>query len=477
MTKKIILCLLIILLVFCCCTCSMLVPGIWFGKDLFNKTPTPTPLAVYRTKTVKNTPTPESMMEETKTPAGEPTEEQASKIPVDMAETMDTVEGQVTDLRGLKLKSPVNRGVLTYSELRKKVTDDLFADYTEEDAANDVLFYSTLGLIDPDTDLLTLYQDLYSEQIAGYYDQETKEMYVVQDDAFDGMEKMNYAHEFTHVLQDQNYDIENGLKITDEYCQDHSEYCAAVTALMEGDAFASETDWLYTYGTKEDRLQIQQFYQDLTTPIYDSSPDFIKEDLLFPYQKGYEFVETLYDKGGWAAIDDAYHHLPQSTEQILHPELYPDEKPLDVQLPDLENALSHDWELIYEGVLGEWYTQLLLTQGWQTDTRVNESDAREAAAGWGGDHYVLYSNTDDPDQYFMAVEWKWDTHQDAEQFWKTFLKYNKTRWGKTAQESGLEVKWTAKSGEVISIQYTDQGTRWLVASDQETFDMVRPELD
>ena len=45
---------------------------------------------------------------------------------------------------------------------------------------------SILGLLPSDFNLLTYYEDLYSEQIAGYYDDETKEMYVVSGSGFSG---------------------------------------------------------------------------------------------------------------------------------------------------------------------------------------------------------------------------------------------------------------------------------------------------
>jgi hypothetical protein len=32
-----------------------------------------------------------------------------------------------------------------------------------------------------------------------------------QDEGFQGPERLTYGHEYVHALQDQNYDIENGL--------------------------------------------------------------------------------------------------------------------------------------------------------------------------------------------------------------------------------------------------------------------------
>ena len=61
-------------------------------------------------------------------------------------------------------------------------------------------------------------------------------MFVVQGENFQGMERMNYSHEYTHALQDQNYDLRQELKVNEEYCKKNAEYCSAVQALFEGDA-------------------------------------------------------------------------------------------------------------------------------------------------------------------------------------------------------------------------------------------------
>jgi hypothetical protein len=98
-----------------------------------------------------------------------------------------------------------------------------------------------------------MFKELYSEQIAGYYDTKTKEMYVVQGEGFFGNERMTYAHEFTHVLQDQNTTCERACSVNEEYCEENTEYCAAVTALVEGDATMVQFTWFWRYATQQIR--------------------------------------------------------------------------------------------------------------------------------------------------------------------------------------------------------------------------------
>ncbi len=246
-----------------------------------------------------------------------------STLPAELASEMDEIQQQVSEIRGLQPDKPIIRALLTQDELQEKVENEFFKDYTAEDAQEDALILSTLGLLPKDFDLIGLYKQLYAEQIAGYYDSETKEMYVVQGDEFAGIERMTYAHEFTHILQDQAYDLENGLKINDDYCEIETEYCSAVTALVEGDATYTEQDWMLSNANSQDRQDIQNFYGTYSSPVFDSAPMYLQKDFLFPYQYGLEFVYSLTDRGGYDLVNQTYKNPPVTTEQILHPDKYP----------------------------------------------------------------------------------------------------------------------------------------------------------
>ena len=453
MLKRGLLTLLVLLLTICLCAGTLLGAG-WVLTPAVVKTAAPQGTA----------PAAESAL---------PAAVTSPQISADVARQMDLIQTQVSAMRGLTLQYPFSRDTLTPDQLRQKVKDNFLKSYTPQLAADDVLLYSTLGLIKPKTDIVTLFENLYSEQIAGFYDPETKQMYVVQGTGFNGLERMTYAHEFTHTLQDQHYDLRGHLKITDEYCHTHAEYCSAVTALVEGDAVSAEQDWFYSDGSKQDHSQVQDFYLHYSSPVYDSSPDFIKDDLLFPYQKGYEFVQTLYDRGGWRAVNQALEDPPVSTAQILHPEVYPQSKPETVTLPDLASSMGPGWRQAAQGTLGEWYTYLVLARGWQNTMRLPEALGQQAAAGWAGDSYALYQKTGDPTSRVLVVEWKWASLADADQFWSALSTLCKERWGAPLKESALELKWAPANQEAVAIQYTNQGTRWIIASDQSAFDQAR----
>ena len=157
--------------------------------------------------------------------------ESQSAIDPEVLSQMEQIEQEVEEIRGLPKAKDLDRKTLSQEELRQRVMEDFFVDYTEEEVRQDGIILNLFGLLERDFNLYELFVELYSEQIAGFYDDETKEMVVVQGEEFAGPERMTYAHEYTHALQDAQYDLEDGLHLDDETCKLDSEYCAAVTEI------------------------------------------------------------------------------------------------------------------------------------------------------------------------------------------------------------------------------------------------------
>jgi hypothetical protein len=399
----------------------------------------------------------------------------SSELPDELAETLYQIESEVIEIRGLRLGSPVERTLISSEELRKIVVEDFFADYSDEDARQDVAVLSLLGLLPDGFNIKSLYQDLYSEQIAGFYDDEIEEIYVVQGENFGGNEKLTYAHEFTHVLQDQVYDLSDGLGLNEEACEEDSERCAAVQALIEGDATKTELLWFQTHGTFEDYRDIQKFYSDFSSPVLDSAPPYIAADLGFPYEKGLAFIEHLYEQNGFTAVDGAYQNNPRSTEQILHPEKYPNDEPLVVTLPDLTSVLGEGWTLYDQNVMGEWYTFLILNKGFEEATRVSEDTASEAAEGWGGDAYAFYQNASSNAAVFV-MDTLWDTDADAEEFAAAFKTYADQRWGASdADLAGYPIWENTDSATLLKTE--NNRTFWLLASERQMLALILDQFE
>ena len=192
----------------------------------------------------------------------------------------------------------------------------------------------------------------------------------------------------------------------------------AQQALIEGDATAVMYDWAARELKLADLLAVSaQALTKQDQKKLDRMPDILQRQLEFPYIDGYAFVNAIRGRGDWAAVDEAWEAQPVSTEQILHPELYPDELPVEVELPDVAAALGPDWSTSYEQTLGEMQIHVWVADGKQGRASLfpalpAQLPKAEAAAGWGGDRLV---SLDGPDGAW-AVVWQtdWDTQARPE---------------------------------------------------------------
>lgn len=397
-------------------------------------------------------------------PAG-PIRSPDESIPSEVREQMDQIQDEVVLLRGLRPTGAVDRGLLSADELREYVLDDFLDDYTQEEARDDARVLALLGLLDADYELFDLYLDLYSENIAGFYDDNVQQLFVVQDSRFGGPERLTYAHEYAHVLQDQTYDLDEGLGFNDDACEADSERCAALQALLEGDATLLEERWLLTYASDADFQQLLDFYDSFSSPTYDSAPEFLKEDFLFPYATGFDFVEHFFLDGGWAAVDALYADPPVSTEQILHPGRYPNDVPVALMVAEVLDSLGSGWREMDRDVLGEWFTFLTLRE------HLPDEQAQVAAEGWGGDYYIAFHN-DSERHSVLIIATSWDTVRDAHGFYGAFRDYGDSRFGERTLSSTTHSDWES-SAEWSSIEIIGDQTLWILAPDAELGEMIR----
>jgi hypothetical protein len=370
---------------------------------------------------------------------------------------MDEIQRQVAALRGLNSLGPVQRTLLSTDELRQRVLDELLQDYTEEEAAFESRMFALLGLVEPGIDLWTLYADLLSEQVAGYYDDQAGAMFVVREAGFGGPERLTYAHEYVHALQDQHYDIDDGLGYNDEACDENPDRCAALSAMLEGDAMLLQAQWLRTYATEQDLQELRDFVAAYEMPAYEAAPEFIRDDLMFSYLQGLGFVTELFVEGDWAAVDEAYRSPPASSEQILHPDRYPDDAPIFLEVPDPIPALGGAWREVGHRVLGEWHTRLTLEAVLPSDA------AAEAAEGWGGD-YVLVLTNDETGEDALILVTRWDALIDAQQFFTHLAEYGETRFG-DGRTTTTTAMWAGDATYAFLERSADQ-TLWILAPDE-----------
>ena len=321
------------------------------------------------------------------------------------AAVYSAIETQVRELRGLPAKTSVPRSVIDRDAAIARITADF--DRTEPAAAlaTRARLLQQMGLLPAGASLRDLYLSLVGSQILGFYDPEAKSMYVVSSAAVPGpLEKATYAHEYTHALQDQSFDLE---KLLGEFVL--SDESLANLSLIEGDATLLMTLWMTKHLTADELSQAAaEGSSSPQTAVLNAAPAVLRETLLFPYSKGASFVNELWRSGGWKAVDAVYAHPPTSTAQIIHPELYTSGwKPATVTMPPtLASELGSGWKIALEETVGE-----ATTATWLGANGVTSAEATTAAAGWRGDRIVLLEGPSNA----VAVAWvsDWTTATDA----------------------------------------------------------------
>jgi hypothetical protein len=250
--------------------------------------------------------------------------------------------------------------------------------------------------------------DLQGNNVAGYYSPDKDELFVVSRSGGLGpAEKVTYSHEFTHQLQDQNFNLDE--LGTDAVNQ--GDRALAQLALIEGDAVSVQNRWTTANLTPEEMGQLLTASLDPDAlAALQRAPAYLRETSLFPYLTGNPFVETLIAGGGYQAVNEAFAKPPLSTEQVLHPEKYAArEAPKVVKIPTLfDPGLPAGWKALGQDTLGEFILRLWLMQG-----GVAATQATNAAAGWGGDRLELYQS---PGGTSLLLVTEWDGLPDASEF-------------------------------------------------------------
>ena len=328
----------------------------------------------------------------------------------DLVAEARAIARQMAGIRGLALLRPINfevsdRAIVT-EYARASLSDQMPPDQWE---AYETLLIHT-GMIPPGTDLEDLVVRLYAEQIAGYYDPARKTFYLA-DWLPRLLQRGVVAHEVTHALQDQHFDLERWLSALSPT----EDGALARAAIAEGDAMAAMIAFLLepVGAGIEDLPPLASLLEEGSAgmaagyPTFDAAPQALQRLLLFPYVEGSDFVREALARGGWSAVDRLYLDPPASTEQILHPERYFDarDEPRSVTLPP-DAAIP---ETLTEGSWGEFGTRLALAS-----TLADTALAVAAASGWDGDRYGLWHDPAGSTRYVWVT--LWDSPRNAEQF-------------------------------------------------------------
>lgn len=314
-----------------------------------------------------------------------------------------------------------------------EIVKEMPKDKAEDESA--ALFH--IGLLTKPGNLAELEEQAFTTQAGAYYNPATKRFFVVMVPDSDMMLDTMSAHELTHGLQDQHFDLQKYMP-SDEASQKalDDDHQAARRFVAEGDA--TFTMFLYQVvemtGKKVDagvvkmlNTQLDQFAAMTPEEMMKQNsagfgasmdPDIKKSvdamgdiplTVLIPmidsYMQGAKLTAIAFAHGGWNGVNALYTAPPESTEQVLHPatKLYPKrDRPMVVSIPAVKEGKQ-----VADVVLGELQWQIYF-ELWAKGQKTIASE------GWGGDRTVV---TKRPDGRMVArIVTAWDTAKDAAEF-------------------------------------------------------------
>lgn len=358
--------------------------------------------------------------------------------------TIARVMEQVEEIRGFGFAHRVVAEPVTQQEIADGYEDYLDTAIPADFYERRSLAWQTIGVIPQGTSIRDELFEYGSTQVIGYYDTTSEELVFIGEQDPSPLERITLAHELTHAIDDQRFGLER-IDALGADCRE--EELQAALALVEGNATFFMLRWAQRFLTVEEQLAVGTEAAQQPPPPSDIPP-FISAVQEWPYLDGMAFVTRLEQQGGVDAVDAAFSALPVSTEQILHPERYPNDVPVPVDVPDVADALGPGWkDLDVQGV-GEAWLDLALR------LRLDESAAADAAAGWDGGIYRAWSRGD---AVAVVLATAWDSTDDAEAF-----------------ASAMQ-RWLDEGDGTATVLPADgQAVRVLFASDRETLASLEP---
>ena len=340
----------------------------------------------------------------------------------DPAATLKQVAVDVERIRGLKFKKQVPMEVVGDEATRKHALQRL-EDLQAKDALdNEIEAYRILRMV-PDGNVMESVLGALEEQVGGFYDPSKKTFFLL-DDMPSGMQPALIAHELTHALEDQYYDLDARLRDSTK----DEDLSFAVSAVHEGSATLVMT--MYA----KEALESGKVKQDDFTAFAQTEagrgdklaalPAVLYRQLIGTYVLGTNFITRgkgpYGDKFPTADLKRLYKDGPTSSEQIIHPERYWQyrDRPQAVDVGKAGKLLGEGWTRVADGTFGELTLAVLAgastPNSFATAWAVGSSGWTNAAAtGWGGDHWEMWKRGEERAVLLGTV---WDNAKEAQEF-------------------------------------------------------------
>jgi hypothetical protein len=320
-------------------------------------------------------------------------------------ESVDKVFAFAAEDTGMPKRATVKRRLVSKADVEKDTTRQLAKEEFAKSFAQEELSMKKLGFLPRDFNLKDFLVKSTGQEIAAYYDDETKVISMLNWVPPDQQEPI-LAHELTHALQDQNYDLGKWMKAAPKTegnqaigtVKINADSQIARKAVVEGQAMVVYFDYLLKpvgRSLQDTPGLIYQMEDPAVKAVIDSqlmhdAPMILREMGTFAYQGGLIFEGELLQKGGKKmAFAGAFARPPRNSHEVLQPVSYINgEKLPSVRIPDMREVLNDQYDVYDSGGIGELDVRALLKQYGERKL------ANEVSAEWQGGAYATFRRKD-----------------------------------------------------------------------------------
>jgi hypothetical protein len=385
----------------------------------------------------------------------------------------------------LPIKRMVPKKLADRDQVEKYIISKMDEDEDTKRFERSSIVLKKFGLIPRNFELRPFLVKLMRDQVAGFYDVKTKTVYLL-DWVDPEIQKPVMAHELTHALQDQNFDLEKWGKDTErdkaEKAGDYNKAIAldeastAETAIVEGQGMITLVDWMlkpYGRNAADSPAVIASMSSgmesDDSSEVMKEAPMLLRESLIFPYRDGMRFVSAVLEaQGREAAFSGLFHRPPMTSYEVLTPKAYLEQKEVKaLPLPNMKALLGENYSEYDLGAMGEFDAELLMKQFGDTRT------ARTVTPEWdGGSYFAALRKGADPAQtssIALVYVSRWKTQEAAIDFAKIYAgslvqKYKSLKPAECSPCEEGERRWTSEEG---FIEIDQRGNRVIVSEGLE----------
>ena len=351
-------------------------------------------------------------------------------------ESVDKIFSFACEDTGMPKRAVVKRQLVSKADVEKFASGRLAKEEYTQRFAQGELSMKKLGFLPREFNLREFLVKSTGQNVAGYYDEETKMISLLNWVPFDRQEPI-LAHELTHALQDQNYDLQRWMKATEKPSDDAAkggntdDSATARKAVVEGQAMVVYVDYLLApdgRNLSDTPGLIYQMEEPAVKAVADSqmmhdAPMILRESGTFAYKEGLIFEgEVLHQGGKQAAFAGVFARPPRNSHEVLQPESYINkEKTPPVRVPDMQQVLTNQYDVYDSGGVGQLDVRALLKQYGERKI------ADELSSAWQGGAYVTYRRvnkdvvTPTTSDLTLLYVSRWKSPEAAERFARFYV--------------------------------------------------------